>query len=284
MHPTLALALTLLAGQITDSNGIGVYVVETSEMRKGADKKLLDFPPRDGLLVLGLFPYSPASEAKMRPYDIIQNVNGKPIKTREEYDQIMVNAKPGEKLKLEVLQQINTPKRMTWGKKRTVNVMISTRRSIAMASLRRDRDRVTGDETIWHKDSPESGQGENDLSLYFAVKDGKPGLLKVRASYHDKDWVFSESVVLSKNENPVVLVPPSTDWNTDVVTGGVNEWAFAAVSEEQLKKLSKMLLETSVIVRHNGSKFKHDREFTSEERSRMMSVIDAYLFMKAEAK
>src|SRR4029079_13453324 len=61
--------------------------------------------PGDGVKLKGVRDDSPAQKAGVQAGDVITGLGGKPIKTVEEYLQILLSLKPGEDVKIKLLRE-----------------------------------------------------------------------------------------------------------------------------------------------------------------------------------
>ncbi|HXH60030.1 MAG TPA: trypsin-like peptidase domain-containing protein [Fimbriimonadaceae bacterium] len=58
--------------------------------------------PHSGVAVLRVFPGLPASKAGIREYDVIREINGRPIETNIDYIRAMMDEKPGDEAEIKV--------------------------------------------------------------------------------------------------------------------------------------------------------------------------------------
>lgn len=278
MNAILMALCVALAGQDLDKPALGVMVYETSLYKKTADKKTgWDLPRRDGMLVIGVLPYSPAATAKINTLDIIAAVNGKAVITRADYDEAMSKVASGEKVRLDILPVSITAK-TAWGSSKRAVVVVKSMADIAKAGVKSEKDNVTGVVTYSHRDSPEDTRC-SDVSFVFDVADGKASGLNMRVCYEGRSWLFVESILLSTGEDPQVINLKGVRWTRDIGNGVIWEWCHLPMTESIFEKLRPNLGRANVTIRYDGDKFKVDRPFTSEERARMMTVFMAFQSM-----
>jgi serine protease Do len=70
--------------------------------------RALDLDRHDGVLVYDFAPASPAAEAGLRLYDVIVEVEGTPVRTREDYVARLYDFRPGDTVRLRVLRDGET--------------------------------------------------------------------------------------------------------------------------------------------------------------------------------
>ena len=69
-----------------------------------AMKEMKIDPNTEGVLVMRVVPKSPAAQAGLQPYDIIQSINNKPIKSSIDIQRQIIFLKPGKKIKIGILR------------------------------------------------------------------------------------------------------------------------------------------------------------------------------------
>ncbi|MEI8022367.1 MAG: hypothetical protein WCH39_29425, partial [Schlesneria sp.] len=263
-----------------DALSVGAMVTETASYKALGKLKGVEFPKRDGLAIVGVFPYSPLAKEKVKPLDIVIAVNGHPVASVKEWNDAFNDAQFGENAKLDVLP-VKLGKKITWGASKKISVKVLTRGDIALAGIRREKDKVDGSIEVWHKDTPDSYRGDdasdgNDISFHFSMLNDKPGPLKMRVCYSADDWIFVESVSVSVDETPSKIDLRYAKWFRDNNEKRVWEWCDVAVNHNTLEALRTVLTEYDVTLRVSGDKFFRDRDLTAIERGRMMTVLTAY--------
>ena len=79
---------------------IGIVHSDLTEQFRDAYAQIGPKPPPGGVVVQEVAPNSPAAAAGLRPYDIIKEINRKPIKGRDAVVDAIRNRKPGNKIML----------------------------------------------------------------------------------------------------------------------------------------------------------------------------------------
>ncbi len=83
---------------------LGVEMYDLNKFGDSAKKEMKIDPNSDGALVMRVVPKSPAAAAGLQPYDIIQYVNNKPIKSSIDIQRQILFLKPGTSITLGVLR------------------------------------------------------------------------------------------------------------------------------------------------------------------------------------
>lgn len=83
---------------------LGVEMYDLNKFGDAAKKEMKIDPNSDGALVMRVVPKSPAAAAGLQPYDIIQSVNNKPIKSSIDIQRQILFLKPGTAIKLGILR------------------------------------------------------------------------------------------------------------------------------------------------------------------------------------
>ncbi|MGY3802682.1 Do family serine endopeptidase [Pigmentibacter ruber] len=84
---------------------LGVEMYDLNRFGTAAMKDMKVDPNTEGALVIRAVPKSPAAQAGLKPYDIIQSVNGKPVKSSIEIQRQIIFLKPGSEVKLGILRE-----------------------------------------------------------------------------------------------------------------------------------------------------------------------------------
>ncbi len=87
---------------------LGVEMYDLNKFGESAKKEMKIDPNSDGALVMRVVPKSPAAAAGLQPYDIIQSVNNKPIKSSIDIQRQILFLKPGTSIKIGVLRNGKT--------------------------------------------------------------------------------------------------------------------------------------------------------------------------------
>jgi serine protease Do len=83
---------------------LGVEMFDLNKFGDAAKKEMKIDPNADGALVMRVVPKSPAATAGLQPYDIIQSVNNKPIKSSIDIQRQILFLKPETSIKLGILR------------------------------------------------------------------------------------------------------------------------------------------------------------------------------------
>lgn len=84
---------------------LGVEMYDLNRFGPAAMKEMKVDPNTEGALVIRAVPKSPAAQAGLKPYDIIQSVNGKAVKSSIEIQRQIIFLKAGSEVKLGILRE-----------------------------------------------------------------------------------------------------------------------------------------------------------------------------------
>ena len=96
-----------IAGAQTPDDRIEIRAVAVTEPADAVDQRMamaLGLREPRGIIVTRLYPGSPAGKAGIEPGDVIDSINGSPVRDRREYVNILRNQVPGAALTLGVLR------------------------------------------------------------------------------------------------------------------------------------------------------------------------------------
>ncbi|KAB8036960.1 Do family serine endopeptidase [Silvanigrella paludirubra] len=87
---------------------LGVEMYDLNKFGPAAMKEMKIDPNTEGALVMRAVPKSPAAIAGLKPYDIIQSVNNKAVKSSIDIQRQIIFLKPGTEIKLGILREGKT--------------------------------------------------------------------------------------------------------------------------------------------------------------------------------
>src|SRR5689334_14899856 len=79
---------------------LGITVAPVSMVKTALKDVKLRLPTTDGLVVLSVVPYSPADKARTRPFDIITTINGRKVKSIDDFEAASRQLEVGKECKL----------------------------------------------------------------------------------------------------------------------------------------------------------------------------------------
>src|SRR4030042_2600074 len=92
---------------------------------KGEMAEYYGIKDTEGVLVVQVFPGDPAEKAGIQAKDIIQEINGQPVKSSRQLSKMIADISVGDKVQIKLLRN---------GKEKTVNVIVSKREDAKVAS------------------------------------------------------------------------------------------------------------------------------------------------------
>ena len=234
--------------------------------------------------MLNVAPYSPAAKAGFQLLDIIYAVDGKRVKSIEDYKKLIQPKQAGEKLKLLGYRK-NTNRRIRkkWIRA-SVSVTLTSKAKWIDSSLASDYDNVVNSTFIKHKDSPHN---VNRTEVYFYIAkpdDGKP-FLRAKIQYFEDDWLFINKITFSTKDKNLkfTLNGVSQEINTQKA-GWVNEFIDVPVSEKLEKLLPTLVDDPDATVRLGGRTRIMDLDFDSEQQLRLQVLLEKFAEMKTDKK
>lgn len=132
---------------------LGVEMYDLNKFGPAAMKEMKIDPNTEGALVMRAVPKSPAAVAGLKPYDIIQSVNNKAVKSSIEIQRQIIFLKPGTEIKLGVLREGKT---------------IELKAKVAELPGKSDQNEMNNDE-----DAQDSKQQKTQASAYGLMLSNK---------------------------------------------------------------------------------------------------------------
>jgi hypothetical protein len=231
-------------------------------------------PKGNGPILVDIEPHSPAAVAGIRALDQVDRFNGERIETPEELQARIARLKDGEEVALEIVRPNVVKGKLTWNQKKKGTLKSTTERNSAMSAVREMRDKVEDITWVYHKDSPSPGS-ESDCELYFAIKDGKPGPLRLRVYFRGKSWVFMRRFVV-RADGVRFEIPADPFPAQDILRDGILEKSDLPVSAKDFEALTAVGAAQDVVWRYEGPERQADRNLESPDRARIRQMIRAY--------
>lgn len=187
--------------------------------------------------------------------------------------------------------------------KKQIANSIQIKKKNAFNELRKKHDPV--ENLTWYFDRHTKDYVENDMSLYFSIKDDqdvtKIPNLRLRPAYTGEDWIFFEDIIFNIDGKKYTITPASDEIHHDNDTE-VYEWADIPMESiesrtgiklsstnlnilgrssqseiNELKEIIKKIVDSKkTLIRFSG-KNNYDREISSQEKQGMRNVMDAYI-------
>ena len=162
----------------------------------------------------------------------------------------------------------------------TLTLKPVSRREACFAAISREKDEVRGLEFVRHRDSPEKVNERNDLSLYFALKDGRPQGLRLKIQYVSNDWLFIQKYFIHHGPDTLEIQPRPNEVERDngIVDGShrIWEWYDSPIRSDQIPIWKAISASPTVTLRFDGRQYSKDQTLDSDEIDRIAVVLDAY--------
>lgn len=266
---------------LLDSPSLGVTLIAIADLPVEI-KKDLDLPTKIGVALLTVEPNSPAANAKLRPLDLITNINKKAIHTEAQYNEVMEGLEIGKEYEVKGFRGQSVGKKMKW-KGGSIKLTPVNRRDVYLNAMRKKLDEVRETTSYRHVDSPESVNTASDLFLYFIAKKAEKPLLHLRIQFVNDDWLFIRRYVVKADENTFTIKPDRLqDVERDNGDGKVWEWHDHSVGADERKMIDAITAAKRVILRCESDKYFKDRDLSRDEIHRLRVVLEAYRIMGGE--
>lgn len=269
----LLAGVSLAAETSPDDVAVGVATASVAKVAEVLKESKTTLPTKAGAYVLRTVTNGPAAKAGLAFGDIISSINGKPVRTDEEFLEAVRALEAGKTVPITGY----TNRANKW-KHVSAKITPQSWRDVTLGALDSKVDEVSGITSYTHVDSPKSVNERSELYAYvLGTKEGKP-TLRLRIQYVAKDWLFIESFLIKAGEKSFTLAAP--DMERDNGATRIWEWYDAPVTAAELAMLETMTRGT-VTLRQQGDKYKSDRELSRDEQSRLQTVLDAFRILQA---
>lgn len=121
------------------------------------------------------------------------------------------------------------------------------------------------------------------LEAYISLPDTRLPLLRVKAQYFGRDWVFYDVIKVMADD--VVVYERSFDHNDvhrDNSGGSVWETADYVAHDSDMDALKKIANAKSATIRFSGREHRDDHEISSAERKNLLEAISTYEKLTAQ--
>jgi membrane-associated protease RseP (regulator of RpoE activity) len=270
-------AHSALADDDLDRPFMGLRVAELADAREAIrDILKLALPTKEGVVVIKVASYSPAQNAGIRPLDVITSIDGKRIRSVDEFDNFAKTFKVGAKYKLAgYTQPAKNAATRKW-RHGTVEIRPVKMRDVIFAAMTEQVDKVKDRSFFEHRDTPGFG-AESDVKLYFSTKDEKPEGLRVRIQYVATDWLFIGKFTFKADDKTFTIEPPPFNGvERDHNGGKIWEWYDIPVTAKERTMLEAIATSRETILRCEGRQYQKDRTISPEERDRLRTVLLAF--------
>lgn len=258
---------------------LGVEVAAIPDVEDAFKSAGIKLPVKIGLVLLHVEAHGPAANAKLQKYDVITNVNGKTVRTVEEFRTEVESLTVGKQYKVIGYHGVNVRGKTAW-KKGTVNVTPVTRKDLFVNAMASKDDEVNDTTRFKHKDSAEFVNTESEFYCYFVSSAGLTPSLRIRIQYVSDDWLFIRRFTIKADDATFEIdVSGLGNVDRDFEGGKIWEWHDRPADENNLKMLDEILRSKRVILRCEGDKYIKDRDLTESEIDRIRSVLMAYQIM-----
>lgn len=100
--------------------------------------------------------------------------------------------------------------------------------------------------------------------------------LRINFHFRSDDWIFFKTVILLIGDQKLTF-DVAREKQTDVVSGGIHEWADVILSDSDAKLLQSAFQNNiPVNIRFNGRSYYADRSITSTQRSGYLEIFSYY--------
>lgn len=261
-----------------DSPAFGVEVIALSDAKDVFKEQKIVLPPTKlGVLLIHVEPHGPVAKAQLHQFDVITNIDRKPIQTIEEFSESVKGLSIGKTYEVAGYRAYNVRGKANW-KKGTVKITPVAKRDVFLHAMRQKRDDVQDITIYTHLDTAEFVNVKSEMFCYFASKNDKLSL-HLQIQYVSEDWLFIERFIVKADDQNFTLTANQVDRDNGVKSDGeigIWEWHDRVVGPNERKVLDAIIKADKVTLRCEGRQYKKDRELSDEEIHRLKTVLTAY--------
>lgn len=229
-------------------------------------------PTKKGIIVTEVSKDSPAEKAGLRPMNLINNIDGKPVANQEDVAAAIAAAKPGKPLTLKGY----TLRENVW-KPGKLLIKPLTYREYVNSSILVEKDKVDGKIFYRHNQSHRNGVLEG-LSLQLIEVDGVR-VPHVMFAYFGSEWVFADKILVTCDGKKWERTFDQNEIVRDVipgvgVPGGVKEWIDLPCDADLMNLLNDIAKSKEVFVRFIGKTRQADEVVNKQDISRIRLLLD----------
>lgn len=142
-----------------------------------------------------------------------------------------------------------------------------------LANMQADISRVTNTGILTYQPLMQ----ETSVSPVIIVSEGSVSLA-MRIMFRNDDWLFIKKATLVRGRQRVALEIPALDRKTEILDGGIAEWATFAMADDLLK-IFDVDPRVPFLVRLDGDQYYHEFDVSEENRAIMNAVMQLYKFL-----
>ncbi|WP_372717695.1 SHD1 domain-containing protein [Novipirellula sp.] len=240
-------------------------------------KAMRSLRSRDGVIVTNVLSGSAAELSGLKPFDVINNVNGTHVATFEEAATEFAQVTPPSKVKCRIQRSGQRGTRVFW---RANQVDLSTTSYLTFCILATDTDRDEVEKTtiVSHKDEPSRWLNSYVALQAVQIRD-KPAVLRLTFNYSSDDWLFVSGVNLVTDDERLDFSFTSPTRDNDVVSGRhrLYERESFVLDEGQIATIRNIISRRDTgTIRYTGQTYRKDVAFGSSTLERMKVVFDRW--------
>jgi hypothetical protein len=258
---------------------IGASVISidsiTDEL-KSNDAKL---PIKSGVLVVSVIANSPASQAGLKALDLIQSINGKPVKTVEDFTNAIDSLDVDEICTVAGYGYGVVSRKAFW-KRGDVKVKTKAWRDIIVGSLDKTVDDIANKTVYRPPGMPKFVNDKSYLGLYIIETLNAGPMLRMKLYFVAKDWLFIESMTVKTDSNTFTIKFNEINEVERHVGNGISEWVDRAIGDKEREMFEAIADSNSATLRLNGRQFHEDRDLSAEEVSNVKIMLEAESILK----
>jgi len=259
-----------------ENPAVGVRVEALSDSRDRLKKIDVKTPTGVGVFVVDVVPHSPAANAQIGLANILTHVNGKSVRTVDEFKSAVSETAIGKECRIAGYRPIEVRGKVIW-KKGTVTITPVSARNVYLGVLRKEVDDVRSTTSYSHLDSPKFVNTQSDLSCYFAATNAGTPTLRLKIQYVADEWLFIRKFTIKADDKTFTLSGEGIE--RDNGSGNIWEWYNKPVGPSERKLLDAIGSADSVTLRYEGDQYVKDRVLSDEEIARVRHVLLAYQIM-----
>lgn len=258
------------------SIGVSYFSIANASAESKAAEKF----PASGAYLDTVEPYSSFALAGAKARDIVFSANDKPIKTEEDLDKVLADAKIGGKLRLKVHRAAGSK---GWRQAGMTVTFVRAVDAIRDAVLD-ERDAVRPWRVLKHKDAPKYVNERSNIQIVIIVPDDGEPIMNLRLNNYSRGTFFVSSFAVRAGEKSFDI-DPAGGVHRDYNSGGCWSWYDHPLdSTESFRMAAAIATADSGVVRFEGTDTYKDYEIKPEERGMIRTMLDRYKLLAAERR
>lgn len=263
----------------------GVSVAEIKDLAERGVFEDVKLPTKTGVCVVYTNPYGVASKGGVVPLTLIDVVNGKRVRTPDDFIKATESIKPGDRISMRAHLPMDAGRSLKWSGK-TIKGVARPRLEGLKEQAKAEEDVASGATHYRHKDTSEFVNSKSEVYIDI-VSSGATVVPRLGIRYVADDWLFIEDAKLVIGEKAYAVPLNGKRFERDNKST-IWEWiVLAPESTDESDPLMKIMQEMSrngpVQLVLNGQQYRKDRKLEDAELGRITQMWWYFLALRSGA-